>query len=245
MTTKEIIRCYASLQPGQRFSRKDLLSWMREVGLFRDGSEAAINLSLSLMVRNGELIKESWGIYLFPVQKNRLFIPVPSEEIRDINQLLKKEFPYTDICVWDPQIIVPFLQHIPNLNLLIVEIERIAMEPAFNILQEKVSGRRVIFNPSSEDYAHYVSGFPSIVVKPLVSQAPLINFGGINMPSMEKLMVDITGDVEFPFAQGAESYTLFENLLSSFAVNFKALYRYADRRARRSQVEDIVKTFEP
>jgi len=241
MTTKDIIRCYASLQCEQRFSRKDLLSWMREVGLFRDGSEAAINPSLSLMVKDGELIKESWGTYLFPVQKKRLFFPIPSKEIRDINQLLKEDFPYTNFCVWDPQIIVPFMQHIPNLNLLIVEFERMAMEPAFNLLQEKVSERRVIFNPSSEDYARYVSGFPSIIVKPLVSQAPLINFGGINMPSLEKLMVDVTGDVEFSFAQGAELYTIFENLLSSFAVNYKALYRYADRRARRSLVEDIVK----
>ena len=111
MTTKEIIRCFASLQPEQRFSRKDLLSWMREVGLFRDGSEAAITLSLSLMLKNGELIKESWGTYLLPIQKKRLFIPVPSKEIRDIDQLLKEEFPYTGICVWDPQIIVPFMQH--------------------------------------------------------------------------------------------------------------------------------------
>ena len=158
---------------------------------------------------------------------------------------MKDEFPYTDLCVWDPQIIVPFMQHIPNLNLLIVEIERIGMEPAFNLLQEKVSDRRVIFNPSSEDYARYVSGFPSIIVKPLVSQSPLINFGGINMPSQEKVMVDITGDVEFSFAQGAELYTIFESLLSSFDVNYKALYRYADRRTRRSQVENIVKTCEP
>ena len=241
MTTKEIIRCYASLQPAQRFSRKDLLSWMREVGLFRDGSEAAINLSLSLMLKNGELIKESWGTYLLPIQKMRLFIPVPSKEIRDINQLLKEEFPYTNICVWDPQIIVPFMQHIPNFNMVIVEIERIAMEPAFNLLQEKVSERRVIFNPSSEDYAHYVSGFPSIIVKPLISQAPLIDFGGINMPRLEKVMVDILGDIEFDFARERELNTIIENLLSSFDINYKALYRYADRRSRRSQVDSLLK----
>ena len=217
---------------------------MREVGLFRDGSEAAINLALNLMLKNGELIKESWGTYLLPRQKKRHFIPVPDKEIRDIHQLLKDAFPYTDICVWNPQIIVPFMQHIPNLNLLMVEVERIGMEPTFHLLQEKVSDRRVVFNPSSEDYARYVPGFPSIIVKPLVSQAPLINFGGINMPSLEKVMVDITGDVAFSFAQGAELYSIFENLLSSFVVNYKALYRYADRRARRNLVERIVRTCE-
>lgn len=245
MTTKEIIRCYASSQPEQKFTRKDLLSWMREAGLSREGSEAAITLSLSLMLKSGELIKQSWGTYTLPVQKKRLFIPVPGKEIREINQLLKAEFPYTSICVWDPRIIIPFMQHIPNLNSLIVEVERIAMEPAFNLLQEKKSDRRVVFNPSSDDYAHYVSGFPSIIVKPLVTQAPLIDFGGINMPRMEKIMVDISGDVEFAFARGAELYTIFENLLSSFDVNYKALYRYADRRARRSQVENTVKSCEP
>ena len=214
---------------------------MREVGLFRDGSEAAITLSLSLMLKNGELIKESWGTYLLPIQKKRLFVPVPNKEIRDISRLLKEEFPYTNICVWDPQIIVPFMQHIPNLNLLIVEIERIGMEPAFNLLQEKVSERRVIFNPSSKDYARYVSGFPSIIVKPLISQSPLIDFGGINMPRLEKVMVDILGDIEFDFAREGELYTIIENLLSSFDVNCKALYRYADRRSRRSQVDSLLK----
>lgn len=214
---------------------------MREVGLFRNGSEAAVNLSLSLMLKNGELIKESWGTYLLPRQKKRLFVPIPNKEIRDINRLLKEEFPYTNICVWDPQIIVPFMQHIPNLNMVLVEIERTAMEPAFNLLQEKVSERRVIFNPSSDDYARYVSGFPSIIVKPLISQSPLVDFGGINMPRLEKVIVDISGDVEFCFAQGAELYTIFDNLLSSFDVNYKALYRYADRRSRRSPIDSLVK----
>ena len=62
------------------------------------------------------------------------------------------------------------------------------------------------------------------------------------MPRIEKVMVDITEDVEFRFAQGAELYTIFENLLSSFDVSDKTLYRYADRRARRNRVESIVKS---
>ena len=242
MTTKEIIRCYAGSQPEQRFTRKGLISWMQEVGLFRDGSEAALNLSLNGMRKSGELYRESWGTYIFSSQKRRLFIPVPGKEIREMNHLLKAEFPYTRICVWDPQILAPYMQHIPNLNFMIAEIERIAMNPAFHLLQEKISDRRVVYNPSSEDYARYVSGFPSVIVKPLISQAPLIDFGGLAMPRIEKVMVDITEDVEFRFAQGAELYTIFENLLSSFDVSDKTLYRYADRRARRNRVESIVKS---
>ena len=244
MTTKEIIRCYAGGQPDQKFSRKGLLAWMHDMGLSNDGTDAAISLALSRMLQSGELMKESWGTYSLTSQKKRLFVPVPGDEIRGISQLLSSEFPYTAKCVWNPEIVVPFMQHIPNLQVLIVEIERIAMEPAFNLLQGRESSRRVVFHPTSDDYAHYVSGFPSIIVKPLVSQSPLIDFGGVSMPSLEKVMVDIALDAEFAFAQGAELNTIYGNILSSFEVNEKALYRYADRRGRRSLIESLIKASE-
>ncbi len=239
MTTKEIIRCYAGGQPDQKFSRKGLLAWMQDFGLSNDGTDAAISLALSRMLQSGELTKESWGTYSLTSQEKRLFVPVPSEDIRGISQMLNAEFPYTAKCVWNPEIVVPLMRHVPNLQFLIVEIERIAMEPAFNLLQSKESSRRVVFHPTSDDYAHYVSGFPSIIVKPLVSQSPLIDFGGISMPCLEKVMVDIAIDAEFAFAQGAELATIYGNIRSSFEVNEKALYRYADRRGRRSLIESL------
>ena len=244
MTTKEIIRCYAEGQPDQKFSRKGLMAWMQEMGLSNDGSDAAINLTLNRMLQSGELARKSWGTYSLISHKKRLFIPVPGEEIREISQLLNAEFPYTAKCVWNPEIVVPFMQHIPNLQVLIVEIERIAMEPAFNLLQGRESSRRVVFHPTSDDYAHYVSGFPSIIVKPLVSQSPLIDFGGVSMPSLEKIMVDIASDAEFAFAQGAELNTIYGNILSAFEVNEKSLFRYADRRGRRSLIESLIKASE-
>ena len=202
MTTKEIIRYYAGRQSDQKFSRKGLLAWLQEMGLSNDRTDAAISLTLNRMLQGGELMKESWGTYSLTSRKKCFFVPVPSEEIRGISQLLNAEFPYTAKCVWNPEIVVPFMQHIPNLQVLIVEIERIAMEPAFNLLQGKESSRRVVFHPTSEDYAHYVSGFPSIIVKPLVSQSPLIDFGDISMPSLEKVMVMLT-------------YKVFEEITSS------------------------------
>ena len=241
MTTKEIIRYYAGRQSDQKFSRKGLLAWLQEMGLSNDRTDAAISLTLNRMLQGGELMKESWGTYSLTSRKKCFFVPVPSEEIRGISQLLNAEFPYTAKCVWNPEIVVPFMQHIPNLQVLIVEIERIAMEPAFNLLQGKDSSRRVVFHPTSEDYAHYVSGFPSIIVKPLVSQSPVIDFGDISMPSLEKVMVDIAIDAEFAFAQGAELNTIYGNILSTFEVNEKALYRYADRRGRRGLIESLIK----
>lgn len=242
MKTRDIIRAYASIQSGKEFSRKTLLRWMQSKGLSKCSSDDGISLALNRMLRDGELIKVSWGTYALPGNQKRVFLPLPDNDIKKISLLLKKEFPYTAHCVWNPQIIVPFMQHIPNLQVLIVEVERVAMEPVFNLLQEKVKGRRVVYNPSAEDYAHYVSGYPSIVVKPLVSRAPMVDVGGISQPSIEKIMVDIAGDVEFGYVQGAELFTIFANIVSAYEVNFKALYRYADRRNRRPIIENLVKS---
>lgn len=241
MTTKEIIRCYAWSQPGLSFSRKGLLSWVQEMGLSESITDSAISLSINRMLQCGELVKKAWGQYSVKERSKRPFFPIPNDVIKRIYQLLKDEFPYTNMCVWDPRIIVPFMQHIPNIQLLIAEVERVAMEPAFNLLQANVPNLRVIFNPSSVDYAHYVSGYPSIVVKPLISQAPMFHWGGILMPSLEKIMVDIISDVEFTFAQGAELNTIYDTVMSSYEVNNKALFRYADRRGRRGEVERLIK----
>ena len=244
MKTRDIIRTFACSQPGKEFTRKALLTWVQSSGLSANGSEKGISLALNRMFRDGELKKVSWGRYALAINQKRLFLAVPDGEIRSISKLLKSEFPYTAHCVWNPQIIVPFMQHIPNLLVLIVEVERVAMEPVFNLLQEKVKGRRVVYNPSADDYAHYVSGYPSIIVKPLVSRAPMMDVGGVNQPSLEKLMVDIAGDIDFGYAQGAELFTIFANIVSAYEVNLKALYRYADRRNRRPTIENLIKSSE-
>ena len=240
MTTKETIRQFANSQPNRIFSRKALLSWMRNKNLSKKGSGALVSLSLNQMLKSGELSKEAWGTYSLKTNTKHHFIPLPNNEIIEINNLLKTEFPYTKICVWDPQIIVPFMLHIPNLQTIIVEVEKVAMEPVFNHLQEKRTSRRVIYNPSPKDYAHYVSGYKAIIVKPLITQAPLIDFGGIKLPTLEKIIVDISQDVDFAFAQGAEFYNILGNILFSYKVNLKALYRYAARRGRRKKLENIL-----
>jgi hypothetical protein len=69
----------------------------------------------------------------------------------------------------------------------------------------------------------------------------MFHWGGILMPSLEKIMVDIIGDVEFTFAQGAELNTIYDTIMSSYEVNNNALFRYADRRGRRGEVERLIK----
>jgi hypothetical protein len=64
------------------------------------------------------------------------------------------------------------------------------------------------------------------------------------VPTLEKILVDATGDRELNFAQGAELYTIFENAFSMNNVNLSRLLRYASRRHRKDSIHKIINTID-
>ena len=93
--------------------------------------------------------------------------------------------------------------------------------------------------PSRQDFEYYVYSAPSsIVIKKLVSQSPLHTVSGISTPKLEKLLVDLVADSDFYYSyQGSELTTLFRNTFSQYHVSLKTLYRYAQRRKCRQELE--------
>ena len=80
----------------------------------------------------------------------------------------------------------------------------------------------------------------AVVVRPLIAEAPLSSYQGINTPSIEKILVDIVSDKEFDYAGGAELYHIYTNAIESVDVNQKKLLRYASRRNRKERIEQIL-----
>jgi len=62
---------------------------------------------------------------------------------------------------------------------------------------------------------------------------------GFNTPSIEKILVDVAGDVEFDFLQGAEITYFYSNVIERHNINKSKLIRYATRRGRRQEVEQL------
>ena len=118
---------------------------------------------------------------------------------------------------------------------------------AFSLLEAlAVSGCPFVFKGGTALMLHMNSAKRISIDVDIICEPGTNVIGYLNKTALEYGFGEvISGDVEFGFAQGAELYTIFDNLLSSFVVNLKSLYRYADRRARRSLVENIVKTCEP
>jgi predicted transcriptional regulator of viral defense system len=80
----------------------------------------------------------------------------------------------------------------------------------------------------------------AVIVRPLIAEAPITAFQGINIPTIEKILVDIVADKEFEYANGAEMYHIYKNVFEAVDVNQKKMLRYASRRNKKQIIEQIL-----
>jgi hypothetical protein len=234
MTIKAEILKYAANH--KQFARKDLFAH------FREQMPAVLLLSvaqqLNRLAQKGVVNRSGVGIYQLQETKS-LFIPKITADLRELNEKLKAHFTYTDFCLWHNNEITPFMHHIPNLRQIFVEVEHDAMNAVFDFLNEN-SEKGVFLCPNSNDYNRYIVGKEAIIVHNLVSESPIQTVNNITIPTIEKILVDVIGNIDFEFMQGAELSRFYKNVLDKCAVNQKKLLRYASRRNRKKEIEQLL-----
>jgi hypothetical protein len=211
----------------QSFSRRELIE------NFSNLSEKSLSQQLYRLLKSNRLERVKQSIYRLPIS---LF--VVSEEIKQLNEILKKQFPFANFCLWSSDVLMPFMHHIPNLNFIYVDVENEVAESVFNFLKSNQI-KSIFFRPSKEEYERYIAGTETIIVRGLVSESPLQKVGNVQTPTLEKVLVDIAGDVEFDFLQGAEITYFYQNVVEQNEINKRKLLRYASRRGRRKEVEQL------
>lgn len=234
VTTNDILN-YAFTH--KLFTRKELIANLMSEDQI--ASPGTLSEQLNRLLKSGQLIRVQRGIYKLPDDARKDFSVVCSEEIRQINQQIKKQFPFVGYCLWPASTLIPYMHHIPNVNFLFVDVEREVAESVFNFLKVD-SHKRVFLLPSLNDIERYVSANDAIIIRPLISESPLQLVEGINTPTIEKVLVDIVGDVEFSFLQGSEINYVYTTIFERHNVNKNKLLRYATRRGRKEEVEQLI-----
>lgn len=222
------------------FTKKELLEYLNAGA--DDVSAGTIHVLLNRHVECGKLTKVGRGLFSLSNKAKRPFVYTLSDVEYQLSLALKEKFPFVTCCVWRANAITPFMQHIPSMSFILVDVERIAMEAVFQYLQGAYPDRMILINPSKSDCDRYLGMGNTIVVRPLIAEAPLVSFQGINAPSIEKILVDIVSDKEFDYVHGAELFHIFANVFESVDVNQKKLLRYASRRNRKEKIKLILKS---
>lgn len=182
------------------------------------------------------------GRGLYKIGKEISFIPdIGRREVTIYNQL-KSDLPYLDCCIWNLEAIKEFVQHIPSVKFTIVEVERQSVESAYYLLEEKY---KYVFYKFSKDLRNaYVHGVQNaILVRPLVTEAPVQETGKVKTTTLEKLLVDIMFDDEFEFLRGFEMTHIFRNAFEKYTINQSKMLRYAARKQKKVEILTFLKNY--
>lgn len=179
------------------------------------------------------------GTYRLGKQKE--FIPSLSKEHKSIYKKLKEEYPYLDVCIWSTKWLVEWMLHIPGNYETIIEVEKGAEESIFYYLSP--DRENVFLNPTQDLLNRYAKDSNEVViVKNLVTDAPLQMVDDVQIPALEKILVDlIVNTGPFYAFQGRDLESIVENAFENNTINMDKLLRYASRRRKREFVETQIK----
>jgi hypothetical protein len=177
----------------------------------------------------------------YSLSKTYYFKPEVSRSLKLLFGIIKNQFPYLNICVWNTKLINEFMLHQPGRFYTILEVDKDAMESVFYDLKDQ--GRDVFLNPSEEVLSKYVvSKKEPIIITSLITEAPLEEIDGVKTTSLEKVLVDIcSNETLFSAQQGAELTRIYETAFEKYTISETKLLRYARRRNKKEVVEQQIK----
>jgi hypothetical protein len=178
--------------------------------------------------KNGAINTLKKGVYVTKSKKD--FEPVIDKKLISLFTKVRKQFPYTNMCIWETSWLNKFVVHQVFSSNIILEVEKDAATTVFAYLQE--SHRDVYLNPGRLEMVKYIiTGPNNIIIKNLTMTSPLAKREDLVVPTIEKIMVDIFMDNElFITYQGAELQNIYQELFKTFKINQSTLRQYANKR---------------
>lgn len=219
----------------QQFSVDDLTA-----NVASDYEREKISWYLGKLCRDGKLRRIGRGIYT--LQSANTFIVKANTKARSLYRSLSRQYPFADFCIYSANVITPLLHDLMPNNTLYVETNRDTTQSVFDMLLPKYNGR-IFLAPTKEIATTYIDfSKENIIVKPLVTEAPLSLDGKVPVPTLEKLLVDTRVDADFYYLHGYENLEMLRTAISHYDVNQTRLLRYADRRNAKDSIQKDLET---
>lgn len=194
---------------------------------------------LSNLCRQGKLRRIGRGIYT--AHFSNTFQVKANAKARSLYNTLYRRFPLADFCVYDGGVITPLLHDLTPNNTVYIETNREVTDTVFNVLLPKYKGR-LFLSPTKKIATTYIDfSRENIIVKPLITESPLMLDGKVPVPTIEKLLVDTRVDPDFYYLHGYENLEMLRTAITHYNVNQTRLLRYADRRNEKESILNDLK----
>lgn len=219
-----------------QISREKLGNLIRED--FPELSEGTITVYLSKLKKAGIINNPERGIY--SITDKQIFNPEINQNLKKAYNKIHKDFPFINVCVWNTKWLNDLMRHQPFKNYTIIEVEKEAEEQIFNAIS--AWNKNVYFNPNEVILERYISSNTEevTIIKNLVTEAPTSKNNKIEIPTLEKVLVDILIDKELFAAQQGEIDFIYKSAFKKYAINTSKMKRYAIRRNKELELEQMI-----
>lgn len=180
---------------------------------------------------------------IYTLMGKKLFQPTTTPKLKALGIKVTKEFPAANNCVWSTRWLNEWTIHQSGRFLTVVEVEASATESVFYFLKD-ANYKNVFLNPTEDIIEKYIYEHEeTIIVKTLVTKAPIQQKKHLSVPTLEKILVDLFIDKKLyvPF-QGGELINIFNTVYINYGINITKMLRYAKRRGKgEAMIEFITK----
>ncbi|MCC5934917.1 MAG: hypothetical protein JJU35_11765 [Balneolales bacterium] len=154
--------------------------------------------------------------------------------------IIADKLPHIRFAVWEYSAAAKLANVQIAQNFLFAEADKEACESVFGLIRQ--SRRDVFLDPDELVLARYASMYERpVIIKPLISEAPLELMKGRTLPSLEKLCVDPLSEPRyFPELKGQAYRTMVKSFFAENVINRNTLRRYAARRGMLPRLEEIL-----
>lgn len=161
------------------------------------------------MVNDNIIFKLGRGIYTAHKVHTSEYTPRLRTKAVKVGKIIARQFPFVSVSVLDGQVFADFQHHISSNNVIYLEVDRDAMESVFHTLKQE--GYTAYLNPSKDFvYDNIDLSKEAVIVKPLISESPLVDFKGIKTPRLEKILVAVYCDDDLDYLHGSEWSRMFD-----------------------------------
>jgi len=228
-----IISIEESFKEQEILEINDILSFYRETN--PSIKKNTIYWKIHDLVEKGILKRVGRGRYQLGTQNT--FSPQLSNKLKTLYKKLDSEFPYLEKSVWNTSWLNQWMLHIPNVNMIFIEVEKGSEENVFYFLSS--IQKNTFLNPSEELLLRYANNNKTIyIIKNLVSGAPIQEIKKIKIPTIEKIIVDLIIDKKMLSAfQEKDLDNILDNVFDYYTINKDKLLHYANRRGKKELVK--------
>ncbi|WP_026750679.1 DUF6577 family protein [Sediminibacterium sp. C3] len=219
-----------------RISTKDIMLELRKQ--FRSATDSTLSWKLSQLKKDSLIYQVGRGQYSF--QFKPIFKPELSQKSKRA-VIRIKEFCTNLPTIWDTSMLDVLSLSSSSVNWLFIEVDRPELDEIFANAQQ--FSKKIFANPDKETIARYILPVQdAIILIPQVSETPRLSQSDYSILTLESLLVNVFLYYDKYFKPlGYDIDAIFSNALKQYNVNTSKLLRFAGRRDKRNEIEQLLK----